>query len=159
MPVQIEIAGEADTQALLAMMRQLYEGEGFGLPARSPQALALLLREPRYGRCFLLREEGWAVGYFVVAFGFSLEFGGRDAFVDELYLIPEARGRGLGRLALDHAVAFCQTEGIHALHLEVSRANRPAQRLYRAAGFRERHVNYDLLTLRMDSRPGAGSPD
>jgi len=32
----------------------------------------------------------------------------------------------------------------------VSRANAPAQKLYRGAGFRERHVNYDLLTHRLN---------
>lgn len=150
MSVQIESASAQDVSAILQMMGHLYGGEGLLLPSRSPQALLLLLREPRYGQCFIVREQELAVGYFVIAFGFSLEFGGRDAFLDELYLVREARGRGLGRQCVDHAVQFCRSEGIGALHLEVSRANTAAQQLYRGTGFRERHVNYDLLTLRLD---------
>lgn len=150
MSVQIETASEQDVSAVLQMMRRLYADEGLRPFSGSTQALLLLLREPRYGRCFIVREQDLAVGYFVIAFGFSLEFGGRDAFLDELYLAPEARGRGLGKLCVAHAARFCKSEGIGALHLEVSRANSVAQRLYRGAGFRERHVNYDLLTLRLD---------
>ena len=150
MTSHVHNATEQDVSVILQMMRQLYGGEGLVLPSRSPQALMLLLREPHYGRCFTVREQDLAVGYFVIAFGFSLEFGGRDAFLDELYLVPEARGRGLGRRCVDHAAEFCRSEGIGALHLEVSRANSAAQQLYRGAGFRERHVNYDLLTLRLD---------
>ncbi len=60
----------------------------------------------------------------------------RDAWeVAYLGLTPAARGRGLGRLVLDHArsVAARQT---HRLELAVDRRNTPAVRLYRDAGFR-----------------------
>ena len=129
------------------MMSRLYSSEGFPFPARAPAALDLLLADPSHGRCFLIRDAGSTIGYFVIGFGFSLEFGGRDAFLDELFIAPESRGAGIGKTALQHAIEFCRSEGIGALHLEVSRENIPAQRLYRGAGFRERHAGYDLLTL------------
>jgi ribosomal protein S18 acetylase RimI-like enzyme len=157
MALDIQPALQNDFETILAMMRELYGGEGFRFPVRAGEALQLLLREPNYGRCFILQEGGQPVGYLVVAFGFSLEFGGRDAFLDEFYLVPGARGRGLGKLAVRHAAEFCRSEGMGAVHLEVSRSNAPAQRLYRAAGFRERHAGYDLLTLRIEPNLGGSS--
>ncbi len=38
--------------------------------------------------------DGTAAGYAALTFGFSLEVGGRDAFIDELFLIEAARGKG-----------------------------------------------------------------
>jgi GNAT superfamily N-acetyltransferase len=39
------------------------------------------------------------LGYIVLAFGFSFETGGRNAFIDELYVAPEHRGKGIARRA------------------------------------------------------------
>ena len=75
------------------------------------------------------------MGYLVVAFGYSLEFRGRDAFVDELYVAPTHRGRGLGREALRVAEPCCLEAGVRALHLEVRPGNARARGLY-AAGIR-----------------------
>lgn len=133
------------------MMRRLYAGDGLPFPDAAPETLLSLLREPTWGRCMILRDQGRSIGYFVLAFGFSLEFGGRDAFLDELYLIPEARGRGFGKAALSHAIDLCRTLDVKALHLETKRTNAAAQKLYRSAGFTERHPGFDLLTLRLKS--------
>jgi GNAT superfamily N-acetyltransferase len=80
----------------------------------------------------------------VLTFGYSLEFHGRDAFVDELYLQEGARGRGTGRQALEFLAGVCSDLGVRALHLEVVRGNEAAQRLYRGFGF-EDHDRY-LMT-------------
>jgi GNAT superfamily N-acetyltransferase len=77
-----------------------------------------------------------------VTFGFSLEFRGRNAFVDELFVREEHRGRGLGAAALAVAEEFCRGLGIAALRLEVERENPRAQELYEREGFRvhPRHI-------------------
>ena len=41
-----------------------------------------------------------AVGYLVLTLGYSLEYGGRDAFIDEVYIRSSYRGRGIGTAAL-----------------------------------------------------------
>lgn len=53
-----------------------------------------------------------------------------------LGLIPEARGRGCGRLLIDHAISVAAARGVGRLMLAVDEENAPALRLYRAAGFR-----------------------
>ena len=44
-----------------------------------------MLGDPRLGRLFAIDDDGSVVGYLVLTFGFSLEFGGRNAVVDELF--------------------------------------------------------------------------
>jgi GNAT superfamily N-acetyltransferase len=96
-----------------------------------------LIADANLGRLFI--TDG---AYLVITFGFSLEFGGRDAFVDELYVADEARGQGLGTLALEVAEAACREAGIHALHLEVEHVNARARALYERTGYQahDRHL-------------------
>ena len=64
-------------------------------------ALLGLLRDPGLGRAWLILDGAGAVGYVVLCFGYSLEWLGRDAFVDEFYLREEYRGRGWGRKTME----------------------------------------------------------
>ena len=52
-----------------------------------------------------------------------------------MYLAPGARGRGLGRACLGHALAWSRAAGLTHLELETATALREATRLYRWAGF------------------------
>ena len=148
MLIHFRAATEADMSRLIQMMRELYTHENLEHPPQAQRALKELIGDGKFGRCFLIEQDGQVVGYLVLGFGFSLEFGGRDAFLDELYVVPRARGAGIGKAAVRFAADVCKHEGIGALHLEVSRANEAGQRLYRGMGFSERHLNYDVLTLR-----------
>ncbi len=107
------------------------------------RSIALLMENDQFGRPFLIVEGGETLGYIVLCFGFSIEFGGMDAFVDELYLVPSARGRGIGGLALDLVKQQAATLGVVALHLEVAKGNDCARMLYSKHGFASR----DLYTL------------
>jgi ribosomal protein S18 acetylase RimI-like enzyme len=132
-------ADPSDLQILLPLMRDFYSEDGHVWDeAAARGALERLLGDPSCGRAFVLEHAGGTAGYLVVCFGFSLEFHGRDAFVDELYVAPEARGRGHGREALRVAESCCRENGVRALHLEVGRDNEKARGLYRSWGFAER---------------------
>lgn len=139
----------SDFDALLPMIRALCESDGTPFDeAKVRGALARLVADESLGRVWLIESGGEAAGYVVLTFGFSLEFGGRDAFVDELYVREEFRGRGFGRRTIEVAERACRERGIRALHLEVERANTGAQRLYRRAGFCD-HDRY-LMTKMMN---------
>jgi ribosomal protein S18 acetylase RimI-like enzyme len=73
----------------------------------------------------------------VLCFGYSLEWLGRDAFVDELYLLPEYRRRGWGRKTMEFVEEQARAAGVRTLHLEVVRQNAAAVDLYRKLGFAE----------------------
>jgi ribosomal protein S18 acetylase RimI-like enzyme len=81
-----------------------------------------------------------------------MEFGGRNAFLDDLFIESAFRGAGLGTSALNKVRAFCVENGIRALHLETGRDNAAAQALYRRAGFKV--TDRQLLTLVMMDEKG-----
>jgi GNAT superfamily N-acetyltransferase len=96
-----------------------------------------------------------------VALGFSFEYRGREAFVDELFIAESHRGRGLGREALEIAEAYCREAGVNALHLEVERHREDALELYRRRGFTDhgRTLMTKWLTAsRREPRAAAGAP-
>jgi ribosomal protein S18 acetylase RimI-like enzyme len=139
------LASLPDTEELVELMREFYAAEHLAFEEGAARgALRQILSEGRFGIVHLIRVGAETAGYLVLTFGFSLEFHGRDAFVDELYLRENFRGRGIGKASIEFAAAVCRAEGIAALHLEVERENTRAQGLYRRAGFRD-HDRY-LLT-------------
>jgi ribosomal protein S18 acetylase RimI-like enzyme len=143
-----EPAGEGDFDALAALVAEFHRESGYAFEAeRVRRALRALLRDPALGRAWLVVADGVVAGYGVLTFGWSLEWGGRDAFVDELYLRPQFRGRGLGDSALAFLAGEALSLGVMALHLEVERGNETGQRLYRRRGFagNERQI----LSLRL----------
>ncbi|MEO6194822.1 MAG: GNAT family N-acetyltransferase [Thermoanaerobaculia bacterium] len=132
----IRPATSSDLEAVLALHRDFFAEEGYAFREEESRAnLARLLEEPGLGRIFVMDEDERVIGYLVLTFGFSLEFGGRDGLVDELYVSPEHRGRGLGTRVLDAAEVACREQGIRAVHLVVERYKDGAQALYRRMGF------------------------
>jgi ribosomal protein S18 acetylase RimI-like enzyme len=129
-------ATPADLEALLPLVADFHAHEALDTaPETRRAAMGRLLREPQRGRVVLLEDPSLA-GYGVVAFGYSIEFGGVYAFVDELYVRPERRGKGLGTRLLDRLEDEARQAGSTAVHLEVADVNARAQRLYERRGYR-----------------------
>ena len=138
-------ASDADADELVELMREFYAFDHITFDERAARgALRQILGNSKFGVVHFVRVGAETAGYLVVTFGFSLEFHGRDAFVDELYLRERFRGKGIGKACIEFAAGVCRAEGIAALHLEVERGNTRALELYRRAGFRE-HDRY-LMT-------------
>lgn len=107
-----------------------------------------LLQGSPYGAAYMLGPRLAPVGYVVVTFGWSVEFGGMDAFVDEVYIRPAVRGRGMATEALIGLAKALENVDVCALHLEVDRSDEKAQKLYLRAGFQARD-RYMLMTRRL----------
>ena len=130
--IGLGVAGPPDSKVLLDLMEQFYAEAQYPFDReKAGAALEPFLANPALGRAWLFRDGDAAVGYFVLTLGWSLEYGGRDAFVDELFVSPSHRGRGLGRRALEEIDEACRELGVWALHLEVEKDNFPAAELYR----------------------------
>jgi ribosomal protein S18 acetylase RimI-like enzyme len=141
-------AGPEDEGAVAGMMRAFYGEERLAYSDACAAALRALLADAALGAVFVVhlaagleqtRSEqagpGRAIGYFVLTWGFSLERGGKMALLDELYVVPEARGRGAGRAAIGAATDAARAAGCGAIVLEVDQANVRAREFYRRAGF------------------------
>jgi GNAT superfamily N-acetyltransferase len=98
--------------------------------------LTAIIADNSCGYIWLIETAGEAVGYVFLAIGsYSLEYGGRDAFIDEIFLQENYRGQGIGRQTIEFLKATCAGLGVKALHLEVERHNTSAQGFYRQVGF------------------------
>lgn len=128
-------AREEDANLLLPMMADFNRVEGIAWDVdRMERALTRLLAEPPLGRVVIAEDEGPA-GYAVVTWGYDLEYGGRDAFLTELYVRPAYRRRGLARRLLARMETIARASGAGALHLGVRPENTAALGLYRDAGY------------------------
>jgi diamine N-acetyltransferase len=137
----------ADEAALLRMMRKLAEQEPGALVFHESVvrgALHEFLANTQLGRIWLVLEHQKVAGYVVLALGFSFEYHGRDAYIDELYIEPEHRRKGFGRRTMQFVAERAREMGVYAIHLEVDHGNDPALELYRRAGY-EDHDRY-LMT-------------
>lgn len=143
MEASFQIAGLTDIGALVQLMRAYcaFDHLPFDEQARR-RTVEKFLREPSWGRLWLICVDDEPIGYLALTLGFSFEYGGYDAFVDEVYIGEQHRGQGIGKLALQIAEDACRALGVQALHLEVERVNTTAHALYRSVGFVEhdRHL-------------------
>jgi ribosomal protein S18 acetylase RimI-like enzyme len=138
-----------DSVLLVDLMSEFYAESGYTVDrGRAATAFSHLLADETLGRVWLLEAEGGVAGYVVLTLGFSMEYGGRDAFVDDLYVRAAFRGRGLGSVTLADMRAACVQLGVRAVHLEVARDNAAARALYRKVGFED--TDRQLLTLRLE---------
>jgi ribosomal protein S18 acetylase RimI-like enzyme len=138
--VEIREVRAQDLPALLHMMRSLAEH-----PPATPfdsgevcAALETFLARAELGQAWLLCLGERPAGYVILTLGYSFEFRGRDAFIDELYIEPEFRRMGLGRRAMEFVEEKARALNVNALHLEVDRGNDPAVELYRRTGYADR---------------------
>ena len=80
---------------------------------------------------------------------------GRGA-IQNLGVIPEYRGRGIGRALLSKALAGFASSGASRAMLEVTARNEPAVRMYRDVGFRSRKTLYRGVEVAEAATIGAG---
>ncbi len=148
--VTMSRAGPDDVARLVELMTEFYAEAGFPPnPERAAAAFVPLIERSELGRVWLVRTDGASVGYVVLTLCYSMEYGGRSAYVDDLCIRAPYRARGLGRSALEHVRRACEALEIRAVHLEVDRNNPAAQALYRGFGFVE--TERQLLTLALAS--------
>jgi GNAT superfamily N-acetyltransferase len=135
--ITLRVATVDDVAEILPRTRALQDHEGIEITdARLEAALRTLLASPDLGGVWLVVRDGATIGYAIVSYGFDLEFGGRDAFLTELYIDDAQRKSGAGGAALALLDPALRALGVNALHLQV-RPENPAMRLYERTGFVE----------------------
>ncbi len=139
----LHLAGEEDAAKLLPLVSAFHEEMRLNTTeAKQSGAVLPLLSGTPHGAIWLIGPRRAPVGYIAVSFGWSLELGGMDAFIDELYIRPAVRRRGMGSEALNSIAQALRDADVKALHLEVDKDNPDVQGIYRRARFamRDRFV-------------------
>jgi GNAT superfamily N-acetyltransferase len=134
------------TEEALDMMERFYND--VELPFDRERARKAIEGLARYGGWWFLEQDHETIGYFVLTIGYSLEFGGRFALLDEFFIEENWRGKGLGSAAMTEILGQAQRMGARAVHLEAD-SHSGVQRLYERAGFAPR--GREMMTRWVDS--------
>lgn len=129
----------ADAPAILPLIAAQYDEHAIVRAPRELEAgIAGLVDHPERGAVLVAARPGHddLAGLAVVSFTWTLENGGRTAWLDELYVTPGHRGSGLGTSLLEAVIAIADAEGCLAIELEVDHDHARAEALYQRYGFR-----------------------
>ena len=140
------LATLTDVDALVRLMQQFYAEADFTLSEdRAARAFEALLDDSRLGQVWMIEHDGHPAGFVVLTVAFSMEYGGLRGFVDDFYVAPQYRRRGLGHAALEEVKNACRRRGVRALLVETGPDNDAAISAYRSVGFED--SGRSLLTL------------
>jgi ribosomal protein S18 acetylase RimI-like enzyme len=133
-----QLFSESETPIVLELMREFYSQTHMTLNETAARtALGKLVEDPSKGELYLIFRGPELAGYFALTYCFSLEFQGKFALLDELYIREPFRRRRLGKAVMAFAESACRKAAIKALRLEVANDNHAAQALYTAAGLKK----------------------
>lgn len=154
---QFRVAVSSDADLLLDFMRDYYAFDGHGYDREKARAaLVPLFENASFGRAWLILDDAAPVGYAVLCFGYSLEWLGRDAFVDELFLREDYRRRGWGNKTMAFLEGAGRELGVRVFHLEVIDENEAALNFYRKLGFRAHESTFMSKWIAADTSKPQG---
>lgn len=146
MSAALTLANTEHFERLAALIDAFHEETGLTTTAQSrADAIGPLLEGSPLGVAYLIGPPRAPIGYIVLSFGWSIEFGGMDGVIDEIYIRPGVRGRGIATEVLLTLPKALANAGLKALHLEVDIKDEDTQRLYQRSGFRMRK-GFHLMT-------------
>lgn len=125
-----------DISIITQMMQNFYAIDNYPMDVEETKKLFKeFISNQNLGKSWLIYSENEIIGYIILTYIFSFEYGGKIAFVDELFIKETARGKGIGK----EAIQFIQQEipklSLKLLYLEVEPHNENAQKLYLAHDF------------------------
>jgi ribosomal protein S18 acetylase RimI-like enzyme len=133
---EAKLAGRADLELIFELMQHMQLDEPWTEPFDESVVrsnLGELLQNRAFGLIYFVSDPHRAIAYLVICFDYSLEYRGKGAWVDELFVEPDHRQRGIGARLLDLAESASREHGAQYLHLEVTHGNRAIE-LYRRRG-------------------------
>lgn len=145
--VEIREARLDEVEELLPLMRgycEFYEAdpadEGVRTMARS------LIEDPSQGFMLIARERGGpALGFASVDWKWSMLKGARVGYLEDLFVSPGARGRGIAGALIEACAERCRRRGLPALQWLTATDNHRAQAVYdRVGGSSEAFLEYEL---------------
>jgi ribosomal protein S18 acetylase RimI-like enzyme len=146
--VEVRRAGPADVEAIAPLFdayRQFYE-----LPSDMGVARAYLAERLERGDAivFMAVDGATVLGFTLLYPTFSSLLPGPILILNDLFVVPEARGRAIGHNLLEQARRHALETGARRIELSTHYDNRRAQRLYESLGYkRDEDFYYYALTV------------
>ncbi|NER84502.1 MAG: GNAT family N-acetyltransferase [Leptolyngbya sp. SIO1D8] len=149
MKTTFQLASEELIPEILEMMADFNAIDHYPFDKKTGrQNLEQFLTNNHLGRLWTIHVEGSVVGYIALTFGFSFEYKGRDAFIDEFFIKEGFRNRGIGRETMEFIEGQAVELDVKAIHLEVEKHNEKGKRLYINQGYKSN--DRMLLSKRTD---------
>lgn len=146
MSAALHLAKPDDLPRLQSLVARFHEQKNLDQTDDAREAaLRPLLDGSPHGVAYLIGPRQGPAGYIIISFGYSVEMGGITGFVDEFYIRPSIRGRGMGSEVLRKLMPALADYGVMALRAEVERDTPDAARLYSRLGF-EAQQDHHLMT-------------
>ena len=135
--LELGAATKGDLPQLVDLLGVLFALEADFTPdaAKQKRALEAIFADPRVGRIYVAREAGRVVGMVTTLYTISTAEGGKAAWLEDMVVLPECRGRGIGAALVEHAVVSARDEGCLRLTLLSDEDNALAHAVYAAEGF------------------------
>jgi ribosomal protein S18 acetylase RimI-like enzyme len=128
-------AGESDLESLLPLVRGYREF--YEQPHDAGRERSFMKKHLRDGTSviFIAFEDAHAVGFVQIFESWSTVRLAPALILEDLFVDPKWRTRGVARSLIDAAMAYAYERGACGMHLETARDNEPAQRRYDRAGW------------------------
>ncbi len=125
-----------DIETIVLLMQDFYAIDNYPIDLKVSKSLFKeFIANENLGKAWLILNEEEVVGYVILTFIFSFEYQGKIAFLDELYLTKQARGKGIGNQAIQFVLNESKKLSLKLIYLEIENHNQNAQKLYIANGF------------------------
>jgi ribosomal protein S18 acetylase RimI-like enzyme len=142
----IETATLDDINALCDLLTILFSQEAEFKPDRQAQQTGLqaIISNPELGIILLARHNDKVVGMVSLLFSISTALGGRVAILEDMVVLPEQRGLGIGSALLTAAISTARDSGCQRITLLTDSDNEIARGFYEKHGF----VRSSMLAFR-----------
>jgi GNAT superfamily N-acetyltransferase len=138
MSATIRDATKADVPLILAFIRELAEYEKLlhEVVATETDIAETLFGSKPSAEVVIAEADGSPVGFALFFHNYSTFAGRPGIYLEDLYVRPEARGKGAGRALLAHLAGVALARGCARLEWAVLDWNRPAIEFYESLGAR-----------------------
>lgn len=148
----IQLALPADLDLVLDLLNSQFQEHAIIVPSDQLRTAVLsLLETPSLGFILIAQGLDVVVGFACVSYCWTLEHGGKSAWLDELFVSMEHRDQGIGFELLKAALKRVGEQGCTAIDLEVDIEHRRAENLYHRAGFEPLQRSRWVRTLAKDT--------
>ena len=140
--ITIQKATLEDKESLNDLLKRQFDEHKIVYTAEIIDAAVLeMIERNDLGSFLVAKEKDLVIGFAAISYVWTLEHGGKSAWLDELYVLPEHRSRGVGSALVERAVEEVQREGCKAIDLEVEEERGRAELLYERKGFKKLRRN------------------
>lgn len=148
--VETRFAELADIPALCRLLDLLFTQEAEFQPDRAAQQRGLesIIAQPELGQILVARQLDEVVGMVNLLYTVSTALGGRVALLEDMVIVPQMRGQGVGAALLEAAITHASQQACLRITLLTDADNHAAQAFYRKHGF----VHSSMTPMRWEAR-------